>query len=68
MILIIYETKYIFIHIYFVFQENGVSKVEDKEDESPTLPESEIHFEPIVNLPLVDVPTNEEDEEELIKL
>lgn len=38
----------------------------DEQDEEPTSPD--IHFEPIVSLPLVDCKTLEEDEEETVKL
>lgn len=31
-------------------------------------PEHDPHFEPIVSLPLIDIHTNEEDEEELVKI
>lgn len=36
-------------------------------DEAET-PEHDPHFDPIVSLPLVDIHTNEEDEEELVKI
>lgn len=31
-------------------------------------PEHDPHYEPIVSLPLVEIPTNEEEEEELVKI
>lgn len=31
-------------------------------------PDHDPHYEPIVTLPLVEIPTNEEDEEELVKI
>lgn len=31
-------------------------------------PDHDPHYEPIVTLPLVEIPTNEEDEEDLVKI
>ncbi|XP_012272985.1 ran-specific GTPase-activating protein [Orussus abietinus] len=39
----------------------------NNENEDDT-PEDEFHFDPIISLPLIDVSSNEEDEEEMIKL
>lgn len=44
------------------------NRAADEGNESDDEIEPDVHFEPIVNLPLVDVSNNEEGEEELIKL
>lgn len=48
-------------------QESVRRNSESEAGEVETL-EHEPHFEPIVSLPLVDIHTNEEDEEELVKI
>ncbi|CAB3222132.1 unnamed protein product [Arctia plantaginis] len=40
----------------------------NSESEDAETPEHDPHFEPIVSLPLIDIQTNEEDEEELVKI
>lgn len=49
--------------------ENGSAEPSVILGESPpNSPPIEVHFEPVVQLPLVEVSTNEEEEQELIKL
>lgn len=52
-----------------VFQsEESVRRNSESEAGDAETPEHDPHYEPIVSLPLVDVHTNEEDEEELVKI
>ncbi|CAH0402685.1 unnamed protein product [Chilo suppressalis] len=48
--------------------EESVRRNSESEGGEPDTPEHDPHYEPIVSLPLVDVNTNEEDEEELVKI
>lgn len=58
----------IFVLLYKV--EESVRRNSESENCEAETPEQEHdpHFEPIVSLPLVEVQTNEEDEEELVKI
>lgn len=52
------------VRLQFIFKSNFFIFFQDHEEvESP-----EIHFEPIVNLPQVEIKSLEEEEEELLKL
>lgn len=48
--------------------EESVRRNSESEGGETEVPEHDPHFEPIVTLPLVDIHTNEEDEEELVKI
>ncbi|CAG4932362.1 unnamed protein product [Colias eurytheme] len=48
--------------------EESVRRNSESEAGDPDTPEHDPHYEPIVSLPLVDIQTNEEDEEELVKI
>ncbi|CAH2233957.1 ran-specific GTPase-activating protein-like [Pararge aegeria] len=48
--------------------EESVRRNSESENGEAETPEHDPHFEPIVSLPLVDIHTNEEDEEELAKI
>lgn len=47
---------------------NGEHSDESKKEETQENDEVDPHFEPIVSLPLIDIPSNEEDEIEMVKL
>ncbi|CAG9559179.1 unnamed protein product [Danaus chrysippus] len=47
-------------------KEESVKRNSESEDTESS--EHDPHYEPIVSLPLVDIPTNEEEEEELVKI
>lgn len=52
----------------FCFQtEVSVRRNSESEGDAES-PEHDPHFEPVVSLPLIDIQTNEEDEEELVKI
>ncbi|PZC78653.1 ran-specific GTPase-activating protein [Helicoverpa armigera] len=48
--------------------EESVRRNSESEGGDAETPEHDPHFDPIVSLPLVDIPTNEEEEEELVKI
>ncbi|KAJ8711102.1 hypothetical protein PYW07_008344 [Mythimna separata] len=48
--------------------EESVRRNSESEGGEVEAPEHDPHFDPIVSLPLVDIPTNEEEEEELVKI
>ncbi|XP_045503376.1 ran-specific GTPase-activating protein-like [Colias croceus] len=48
--------------------EESVRRNSESEAGDPDTPDHDPHYEPIVSLPLVDIQTNEEDEEELVKI
>lgn len=55
--------------LLFLFVQTEESVRRNSESEGgEEVPEHDPHFEPIVSLPLVDIHTNEEEEEELVKI
>lgn len=48
--------------------EESVRRNSESEGGEAETPEHDPHYEPIVSLPLVEVVTNEEEEEELVKI
>ncbi|VVC97854.1 ran-specific GTPase-activating protein-like [Leptidea sinapis] len=48
--------------------EESVRRNSESEAGEVETPEHDLHFDPIVSLPLIDIHTNEEDEEELVKI
>ncbi|KAF7996400.1 hypothetical protein HCN44_002032 [Aphidius gifuensis] len=51
-----------------IVEVNGEHHDETKKEEPQENDEVDPHFEPIVSLPLIDIPSNEEDEIEMVKL
>lgn len=62
----------LFNELYLVFctlqREESVRRNSESETGDAETGDHDPHYEPIVSLPLVDVPTNEEEEEELVKI
>lgn len=54
--------------LYFLQTEESVRRNSESEAGGAETPEHDPHYEPIVSLPLVDIQTNEEEEEELVKI
>ena len=59
---------YLIVLSLYVQTEESVRRNSESEGGEVETPEHDPHFDPIVSLPLVDIHTNEEEEEELVKI
>lgn len=62
------------INVFFLFLKLNGDRVDVKgdncesQDNDEESTENDVHFEPIITLPLIEVSNNEEDETEMLKL